>query len=137
MKLQSLSSEIDDELLSEVRTKTIVFILADRLLHGSQGIIIKFPHDGELISVDSSLRYEGATDTKIRVEKISNSDFNLFGAWTPILNQDLTIVQYERSAASDDFVSNVVNKDDYFRVFLVEEGVDASDLTIQINIKVK
>ncbi len=137
LKLQDISGEIDDELLDEVRTKTIVFVLADKLLHGSQGIVIKFPHDGEFISVDAFLRYEGATDTKIRVEKTSSSDFDQFGAWASILNQELTIVQYERSNTSNDFISNIVNKNDYFRIVLVEEGIDARDLTIQINIKVK
>lgn len=134
IKLRDMAEGLNPDFVNDLRIRTLIFVFPGQLLHGVQPIILQFPFEGTLQSIKAFLKNEGATDVKIQVNKISESDFNNFGVFLPILNEPLLIPQYERVVTSNDFVDVKVNKNDYFNVNIIEEGTNASDLTIQVNI---
>ena len=134
IKLEDISEELNENFVNILKIRTLVFVFPGDLLHGTQTVVLQFPFKGILQTVKAFIKQEGATDTKIQINKISENDFNNFGYFLPILNEPLLIPQYERSGISNDFTNIVVNINDYFNITLLEEAVNAKDLTVQVNI---
>ncbi len=126
-----------DVLPDYFKTKVICFVIPDTLEIGIQNIIINFPYDGEIVDIKASLGIEGTDSTKIDIEKISEQDFKDKEDWESVLEDKIFIDYGERVDDKSFIISEIeVNKNDYFRVNILEAGIGASNLTILIEIKI-
>ncbi len=76
IKLRDTSDELNDSFIDTLRIRTLVFVFPGELLHGNQSVVLQFPFDGTLTDVKAFVKYEGSTDTKLQVNKISEYNFN-------------------------------------------------------------
>lgn len=136
MKFITLNNN-GSKVLKSLPTKTIVFNLF-QVTTDIKDLIIKCPYSGEIININASTNTSGTIDTQLAIEKININDFkNKLNTWNNIFSTNLLI---RSGQVTDDgnyvIDTNVVNKDDYFRVNLIGNS-DLKILNVEIEIEVE
>lgn len=121
-------------------TKVMVFVFPGPVKMGTQRIELSFPFKGEVVNVVASLIDPGETNTSIQVQRISSEAyFAESDTWINIMENPLLIEATKKSSLNSSneisFVNNEVNPNDYFRIVVISEGADASDLTVEVTVK--
>lgn len=121
--------------------KVIVFAMPGSLAAGVQPLEIRFPFNGSILNLYASCRIPGSEPTVIHIEKISQDDFD----GTSVSPVGWVFVGEMILGAGDKSVFTPptpvldvteVNKNDHFRVRLVEVGAGIRDLTVEITITI-
>lgn len=149
IKLQSIEygatgdmtgDEIKSVLDTELKTKTIVFVLTDNINVGLQDVEIRFPYDGIIRDVHANCGNAGTTMTEIAIEKCSESDYDWSQNWVNIFSTNLTIDANKKTSKSSTtqyvLSTDTVNKNDYFRINVINSGMEIKNLIIEINIEI-
>lgn len=123
-----------------VHTKTIVFVLSkNKLEQGIQNVLITFPNDGVINSIEGVCQITGAEYTSIQLEKISQEDFkNGVDNWVGVCEENKEIIfDYgEYQANVGNIVKNKVQANDVFRLNIKHAGFGIENITINVNILV-
>lgn len=127
---------INKETYNSNNIKTMVFFLSSIVKEGISPIILQFPYDGEIIGINTFCNGIGTDDLEFTIEKISESNFIINAEWIDILQNHLKIQASNNINDNDySFNSNIVSKNDYFRINVLNSNDSLSDMTIQINIR--
>lgn len=119
------------------KTRVICFVIPNEVEIGTQNIIINFPYDGQIVDITASLGVEGTDSTEIDIEKISEDGFVNKETWESILGNRIFIDYGEKvDDRSYSIVNPDVNKNDYFRINVLEAGIGASDLTVLVKVQI-
>lgn len=121
-----------------VHTKTMVFVLStDKLKQGVQNVLITFPNNGIINSIEGICQVTGAEYTSIQLEKISQIDFqNGIDNWVGVCEENKEIIfDYgEYQATVGNIVQNKVRANDVFRLNVKHAGFGIENITINVNI---
>ncbi|MGM1044900.1 MAG: hypothetical protein ACQEXX_02000 [Bacillota bacterium] len=122
LKLKSFPLELND--------RVIVFCLPYYIFQGVQEVIVPFPFNGDITSVNAICGVHGETETEISIEKSRN-----LTTWTNILSKNIHF------RALDNFddktvavTTKKVNAGDMFRINVLKQGIGIQSITIQIKI---
>jgi len=116
----------------ELKDRVLVFVLPSYLGIGVQGVLGRFPFDGEIVSIRAFCGTAGTTDTLISIEK-STDLIN----WTLILSNNLRIKAGNNFDDNSCVVQTTdVSQGDIFRINVLQSGENAKDFTIEIKIKI-
>ncbi|GCD11788.1 hypothetical protein [Clostridium tagluense] len=119
------------------KIKTVVFILAEDIRIGSQGVYVQMPFNGTIADIRGFCKTTGADNTVLKIEKASESDF-LADTWTSMfkINENLIIPTNSRVSLSYSLLNTIINRNDYLRINIVDVGIGIRDITIQVNINI-
>ncbi|ALA47857.1 hypothetical protein ABE137_12745 [Brevibacillus laterosporus] len=116
-----------------LKERVITFVIPQYPDIGVQHINARFPFKGEITNIRGICGYPDATtDTEISIQKSSDM-IN----WYNILKRNLV---FRRNEHFDDGLKDIqtftINKDDIFRLEIMQLGRDLQDVTIEIMIKI-
>lgn len=124
VKLKEISDDTD--------TRTIVFIIPQDILQGVQDPHVVFPYSGNISGVKAYVSKTGTEPTNIEVQKSSD-----FVNWRTITDNPILIPPNRfKDNGYHTLTETVVSEGDVFRLRAVDYGIDAHNLTININIKI-
>ncbi|WP_125154429.1 hypothetical protein [Clostridium rectalis] len=121
-----------------VHTKTMVFVLStDKLKQGVQNVLITFPNEGVINTIEGICQTTGTEHTSIQLEKISELDFQHgIDTWTGVCEENKEIIfDYgEYQANVGNIVHLKVQANDVFRLNVKHVGFGIENITINVNI---
>ncbi|MGC5773035.1 hypothetical protein [Paenibacillus pabuli] len=122
-----------------VETKTMVFVLS-RVFDGIAKLVMRFPYEGDITEVYASTSREGVADTAFQIEKCPQEIYdNPDPKWESIFHTNLVVDANERSSRTSDRPYSVsvprINKDDHFRINVVERGEGIEGVTIELVVR--
>lgn len=123
IKLRDISDNTD--------VKIMYFVLPEDILQGIQPPKLKFDVKGKILDVEAYVGTKGLQDLPIDIQ-ISNDLEN----WSSILDFDMVIEggSYNDNALHT-VLNDVVEEDNYYRVFVKTFTADARDLQVKIKMK--
>lgn len=111
--------------------RVLVFVLPSFPIVGIQPIVARFPFKGKIIGIKGICGVKGETETEIAIEK-SKDAVN----WNTIMQSN---VFFRIDQFFDDGTASVldenVDEGDLFRVRVVQQGVNAQNVTIEVMIE--
>lgn len=137
-------SSLDDRLdfiERRVESKTMVFFLS-RVFDGVAKLVMRFPYEGDITEVYASTSREGDADTIFQIEKCSQESYDsLNPTWETIFHSNLVVDGNESSSRTSDrpYAVSVprINKDDHFRINVVERGEGIEGVTIELVVRLR
>lgn len=122
------------------REKILYFVsTAPVYSNGVQKAILQFPYDGLLESVTASVSIAGITQTILKIEKCSETDYEGTQNWINVFSTNLTIdankLSSKHSATQYVIANSNVSAGDYFRINLAQVGNGIQCLNVQLKIK--
>lgn len=118
--------------------KVMVFIVPSIVQVGVVRTELRFPYKGKIIDAYATCGTTGTSRTVIDIEKCSQADYDKTPAWNSIFTNKLIIDANHKSnrTSSTPYAINpsyvVVNKDDHFRLNLLEVGNGVKDITVEL-----
>ncbi|MCM3274319.1 hypothetical protein, partial [Paenibacillus elgii] len=137
------ASEISNGLLKKDDFKNfihrhVIFSIPHIPTVGVQNYIIQFPFDGQIEKVTAVCTKSGMiSPTEIQVEKIDAAGFDSNGTWGSIFYQNIIFPSNEYKGSTPTIKTVQVNKNDYFRINIVQLDSNIKGLTVQLDIKIK
>ncbi|MCK6076933.1 hypothetical protein [Paenibacillus silvae] len=130
-----------DSIERRAESKTMVFVLS-RVFDGIAKLVMRFPYEGDITEVYASTSREGIADTAFQIEKCSQESYDsTTPVWESIFHTNLVVDGDERSSrtSSRPYAVSVprINKDDHFRVNVVERGEGIEGVTIELVIRLR
>lgn len=110
--------------------KVIVFVVPHNIMEGVQNPHIKFPFDGNIVSIEGSVSNVGGSDTVINIEKsVDYSD------WV-VVTEKPVVIEANNHFSNDDYVVSdpEVKAGDVFRLNVLNPS-NASNLSVNIKIQ--
>ncbi|ALS22324.1 hypothetical protein [Paenibacillus naphthalenovorans] len=129
---------LDKEDYKQFTVRSIVFAMPKILSDGIQNYIVQFPFEGQIIKAYAFCVGEGTVaPLELAIEKISSNEFDNSGAWQSIFNQNIFINPNQTKGTTPVLKTNNVNKNDYFRVNVLQLDNNIRGVTVQLDIKIK
>lgn len=131
-----------DSIERRAESKTMVFVLTRVPDGGLAKMEMRFPYEGEITEVYASCSQAGSTRTVFQIEKCSQDSYDSGSpVWENIFYDDLVIDAGEKSSRTSDtpytLQTTTVNKDDHFRINVVEKGDGVEGVTIELVVRLK
>lgn len=122
-------------------TKTMVFVLS-RVFDGLAKLVMRFPYEGDITEVYASTSREGDADTAFQIEKCSQESYDsAIPVWEKIFHSNLVVDGNECSSRTSNRPYAVsmprINKDDHFRINVVERGEGIEGVTIELLVRLR
>ncbi|MWV43087.1 hypothetical protein GRF59_05540 [Paenibacillus sp. HJL G12] len=128
-----------DYIQDRIEMKTIVMVLP-KVMVGASKFDIRFPHEGVITEVYASCAEPGTTRTIIQIEKCTQNDYDSIPLWSGIFGQKMIVDANEKSSntssAPYSLALTQVEKNDLFRVNIMEAGNGAAGITIEVMVRV-
>lgn len=121
------------------RNKTMVFVMADTIREGEYPLLLQFPCDGIIKSVNAFCRLAGEDYTEINIQRIDEKSYlDGLEAWDLILDTNNPIyIDFGKLVSKQPVINkNKVNKGDYFKIYVNHTCKTIKNITIEINIEI-